>query len=118
MRPTFAPAGSPPPQLHRGRAAFVLFPEGGADPALGEIPRAAEPLPRRGVHRVRVGRIDHEIDEAGPRIGAREDLIPARARVVRAEDAARAAFGVELAERGDADVIAVLRVDHDPRDAI
>ena len=93
--------------------------EARADAAVGPQVRVAVVVPERRVDAVRVGRVDRDVDGAGPRrrgeVG-REDADPVRAAVGRPVEAALAAGRVDVAGGRDEDAVRVRRVDRDPAD--
>src|SRR6185436_8656292 len=80
-------------------------------------PGRAARRPERGVDDVRVSGLEREVDRAGARVRA-EDLLPARAAIARAKDAALRVRGVRMPERGDVDDVRVARMDDDAADLL
>src|SRR5579871_2529131 len=109
--------------FRRGQAAGELVPGGAAVGGLEQaaaralpgavLPRALPRRPEHGVDRFRGGRVEGQGDGAGVLVLV-QHLLPGRAAVGRAEDAALGVGAVGVAEDGDEEAVGVARV-HDHR---
>ena len=109
MRPTPS-VGSPRRQLLPVGAAVGRFVEPAARPVRRRIdaPRRTARVPQRRVDGLRRRRIEGEIDRADV-VALEQHLLPGRAAVARAIDAAIRVGAVDMTERGDEDDVGVLR---------
>ncbi len=94
------------------RAAVGGLEQAARRPDVGVVvlPRALAGRPERRVHRLRVRRVEREIDRAGVLVFV-ENLLPGLSAVERAEHAALVVRTVRVAERGHEDAVGAERVD-------
>ncbi len=109
------PLGQPLGQLLPAVAAVLGAPQAAVLAAAVEGPRLALHLPDGGVEDARVGGVHGQVDGAGA-VADVEHLLPARAAVARAEDAALLVGAEDVAEGGDVDHVGIRRVDADAAD--
>ena len=98
-----------------GRLEDAALVVAGLDARVAPLP--ADALPRRGVQRVGIGRIHHQIDGARART-AIEHLRPRLAAVGRLEHAAHLVVRPLVAGRGDVHDVGIRRMDDDARDGL
>src|SRR6185312_8797667 len=99
------------------RAAIGALVDAAARAAAGKRPGPPRSLPRRGVQRVRGGRIHGHRDHAGVVVDV-EHLVPGLAAVGAFEDAALGVWSPDVAKRGGIDHVRILRIDEDPTDDV
>src|SRR5690242_7430180 len=98
--------------LRPGVAAVAGLPKAGIGAAAHERVGVALHLPDAGVENVRVVRVEGEVGGAGT-LALVEHLLPARAAIARAEDAALGVGPPGVAEGGDVGDIRILGMDDD-----